>query len=101
MEVDVENADDAMDAEDAADIVESLREPFPTFGEPVKITLLVDIHAPSRQFVKGKEQVAFTEQRRDEIKRATRDKWRPSSLAGFKKLVSHYSVSLDLSCSHS
>ena len=64
------------------------KQPFPVFGEVLDVILPYDISIPGKGFVKGDDQVAFTEMRRKEIKKATRDKqWRPQTISAIQKLV--------------
>jgi hypothetical protein len=52
------------------------------------VFLPYDISIPGQDFVKGADQVAFTEERRKEIRSATANKaWRPSTISAINKLV--------------
>jgi hypothetical protein len=64
------------------------KQPFPIFGDVLDVILPHDISIPGKYFIKGNDQVAFTEMRRKEIRKATREnEWRPQTISAIKKLV--------------
>jgi hypothetical protein len=51
----------------------------------VDVILPYDISIPGKDFIKGDDQVAFTETRRKEIRKATKGKeWRPQTISASK-----------------
>jgi hypothetical protein len=61
---------------------------FPSFDNVLDVYLPYDITIPGQDFVKGADQVAFTEEQRKEIRSATANKvWRLSTISAINKLV--------------
>jgi hypothetical protein len=61
---------------------------FPSFDNVLDMYLPYNINIPGQDFVKGADEVAFTKERRKEIRSATANKaWRPSTISAINKLV--------------
>jgi hypothetical protein len=77
-----------LDVQSTVTKLDIFKQPFPIFGDVLDVILPYDISIPGEDFIKGDDQVAFTEMRRKEIRQATREKkWRPQTISAIKKLV--------------
>lgn len=82
------SVDKPLDINTVTSTLEAHHSPFPAFPEPVHIKIPFNIHHPGKNFAKGPQQVQFTEARRQEIKKATRDN-KPPTVHRLKQQVSH------------